>query len=300
MSAQIQERVTLPTFVDPVLITAFTTPNKGGATASWAMGNLMSECNAQLVAELDAAECYNYGRMRPKFERRDNGAEIEWPTNLIYAATPEGSDRTFLFLVGVEPTHNWQCFAEAVAAFARRAGVRTAVSLRSTPGWVSHRETAPVFAIYSNEEQRARFGTPILPMHEGAADIGMAINIALRAAGCDVVDLFVVEPFYTPGMPCASAAVVMLDTLRHAFRVSYDGHALEDVARAQDQTFDQLLSSSPELRESVEAIESRAGRRLSDVGFPLSTPQHVALDRSEPPVDQVVNEVENFLRAQRS
>src|SRR4051812_29711433 len=101
MNTQIQERVTLPPFNNPVLITSFTNANKGGTTASFAIGNLMSQWGANLVAEIDATDCYNYGRMRPKFERRDDGVEIEWPTNLVYAATPDGGDQTFLFLVGV-------------------------------------------------------------------------------------------------------------------------------------------------------------------------------------------------------
>lgn len=296
MTAQIQERVTLPPFTDPVLITSFTNANKGGTTASWALGSLMSEWNATLVAELDAPECYSYGRLRPKFRHKDGNVEIEWPTNLVYAATPEGSERTFLFLVGVEPTVNWQAFAETVSSFALRAGVRTAVSLRASVGSVSHRQTPPVFAIYANEEQRETFGAPVLPMQEGAADIGLVVNRALRSAGCEVVDLFVVEPFYTPPMPHAGSALALLDTLRGAFNFSYEAEMLEEVAQEQSRAFDQLLTSSDELRDSVEAIENITNRLLPEGDALASMAMHIALQEGELDADEVVKDVEDFFR----
>jgi hypothetical protein len=70
--------------------------------------------------------------------------------------------------------------------------------------------------------------------------------------------------------------------------------------RAQDQAFDQLLASSPQLLASVEAIESLASRLLPDGGHPHSMAHTGLFEGSELSAGQVVSDVEEFLRAQRS
>src|SRR4051812_21716560 len=113
IAVTIQERVVLPQLRDPVLITAFAAAHKGGGTAVGALGYLLSQWNAQQVAEFDAEECYNYGRIRPQVQRRDGAAVISWPSNTVYLVSPPDSEQTFIVLVGVEPSMHWRSFAES-------------------------------------------------------------------------------------------------------------------------------------------------------------------------------------------
>jgi len=297
MGAQIQERVALPSFTDPVLITAFSTAHKGGMTANWAVGNLMTQWNATLVAEFEAEECYNFGRMRPTFRRRGNNLEIDWPANMVYAATPPGSDRTFLFLVGIEPTLNWRSFAEAVTQFAMRAGVQTAISMRAIPGSVTHRQAGSVLAFYSRSDLQDAFCAPVLPMVEGLADIGIVINRCLQTAGCDVIDLFVAEPFYTPALPYAKAGGALLETMCRAYGVTFDRDNLLPIIEQQDQAFDTLVAASDELRSSVEIIEREGASLLANGGSPWYASNNGAQAQEEPlNPREVLQDVESLFR----
>src|SRR5436309_1067428 len=112
MPAQIQERVVLRNLNDPILITAFASPQKGGGTAKWALSHVVENWNATPVAELDADDCYDYGQIRPRMRIVAGRTEIDWPSNQVYLASPEGSHRSFLLMLGIEPSHKWKEFAE--------------------------------------------------------------------------------------------------------------------------------------------------------------------------------------------
>ena len=296
MTAQVQERVRLPEFKDPILVTAFTTPFKAGATASFAVSNLVQQWNAELVAELDANECYNFGRMRPQAIRNGNRTEIQWPTTQIYAATPPGAERTYLFLLGIEPTLNWQAYTSAVSQFATRAGVRTAISVRANPASVSHRQPAQIYAWYSDQSAKEGFGYPELPFDFSGADIGLAINADLQERGCQTIDLFGLEPYYAPALPMARTAHALAAAVAAPFGLSIDDGEFVALAEKQDEALEGMMSASPQLREGIQAIEAQA----TDMGG-----QHPALGPAsagsvaqlEEPLDAdaAIREVEELL-----
>src|SRR5687767_1572416 len=118
----IQERVVLPQLKDPVLISAFAAAHKGGGTATGALEYLISQWGAQQVAEFEAEECYNFARIRPFVQRQNGQVAVSWPTNTVYLVNVPDSERSFLFLIGVEPSMNWRSFAASVAQFAARNG----------------------------------------------------------------------------------------------------------------------------------------------------------------------------------
>ena len=303
MTARIQERVMLPSFDDPILITAFTTPFKGGTTASLAVSYLQSQWDATLIAELEAEECYHFGRIRPQIVRNGNRTSVQWPTTQVFAANPPGANRTFLLLIGTEPTQNWQSFAAAVAQFAIRAGVRTAISLRSLPASVSHRHPAPVYGWYSDEGARHSFGLPEFAMQEGAADFGLTINACLQEAGCRTVDLFGLEPFYAPAMPVAQTALALIGAVTTPYGASFDAQELTVLVDKQDRAIEDILAASPQLREGVQAIENQGGVALNSgqqVGpGDQSTSGVVQLVESFEP-KEIVEEVEAWLRSDGS
>src|SRR5687768_18512011 len=129
MSGLVQERALLNNLKDPVLLSAFAMPVKGGSTAASALSYLAQQWNAEPVAEFGAEQLYDYSRIRPQLQTSEDGQRsLQWPTNTVYLARPEGVDRSFLLLIGVEPNFGWQSLVESIEAFCRRAGVTTAIA----------------------------------------------------------------------------------------------------------------------------------------------------------------------------
>jgi predicted ATP-grasp superfamily ATP-dependent carboligase len=257
MTEPIQERVVLPQLKDPVLVSAFTAAHKGGATATAALSVLLNAWNAQQIAEFEAEDCYNYARLRPTVTRNDGQTAISWPTNYVYLATPPESDQSFLFLVGIEPSLKWRSFADAVAQFALRAGVRTAISLRSVPGSVTHTQPPVVQAVYSNADLAEQYKLPVMEMTEHALDMGALINLTLQSLGCQTVDLFAVEPFYTTALPDANAGLGLLDAIGDAFKVTVPHEQLAAMAQTQREATEVAVASSEQAQAVVRALENR-------------------------------------------
>jgi len=264
MTEPIKERVILPQLKDPVLVSAFTAAHKGGTTATAALAVLLSDWHAQQIAEFDAEDCYNYARLRPQVMRVDGQTTVSWPTNAVYLATPPDSDRSFLFLVGVEPSLKWRSFAEAVAEFAHRAGVRTAISLRALPGSVTHTQPSVVQAVYSQPELQQQYGLPLMEMNEYGLDIGGLINLTLQQLGCQTVDLFAVEPFYAAAIPDAKAGLALLEALGKAFGLSITSESLTALAYTQYQAIEAAVAGSEQAQAVVRAIEGSAVATMDD------------------------------------
>lgn len=258
MTEPIRERVVLPQLKDPVLVSAFTAAHKGGTTATAALGFLLSEWNAQQIAEFDAEDCYNYARLRPQVTRIDGQTTVSWPINAVYLATPPDSDRSFLFLVGIEPSLKWRGFAEAVAQFALRAGVRTAISMRALPGSVPHTQPSVVHAVYSQPELAEQYGLPLMEMSEYGLDIGGLINLTLQDLGCQTIDLFAVEPFYAAAIPDAKAGLALLEALGKPFGLAISNEQLAAMAHTQYEAIEAAVASSEQAQAVVRAIEGRA------------------------------------------
>src|SRR4051794_15008983 len=100
--AQIQERVVLRDLNDPILIMAFASPSKAGATAPWAVSQVANHLGAELVAEFEAGDFYNYSQLRPQIRVDGGQPQLEWPRNAIYQMTTE-EGRSVLVFIGVEP-----------------------------------------------------------------------------------------------------------------------------------------------------------------------------------------------------
>jgi proteasome assembly chaperone (PAC2) family protein len=264
MTEPIKERVVLPQLKDPVLISAFTAAHKGGTTATAALGFLLSEWNARQIAEFDAEDCYNYARLRPQVTRIIGQVAVSWPTNAVYLASPPGSDRSFLFLLGVEPSLKWRSFAEAVAQFALRAGVRTAISMRALPGSVTHTQPSVVQAVYSQPELAQQYGLPVMEMTEYGLDIGGLINLTLQTMGCQTVDLFAIEPFYAAAIPDAKAGLALLSALGQPFGLSITSEQLAAMAQTQYEAIEAAVSTSDQAQAVVRAIEGRSVATLDN------------------------------------
>lgn len=304
MTGPIHERVALHDLNDPILIAAFTAPHKVGATASSALSFLMEQWGAQLVAEFESEDCYNFVRIRPQLRRDGDQTFVDWPRCLVYLANPPESDRSFLFLIGIEPSLRWRSFVEAAGDFAKRAGVRTSVVVRAVPAAISHRQPASILATYSEPGLQDQFQLTPPPYMEGPLDIGAVLNLHLRELGCQTVDLYAMEPYYAPAFPNASAGLAILRALGAAFGIEVSAPELSKAAEGQLAAIESAIADSEEMKAAILALEQRNASILESGGSGWSTPKSLAQGdpgtAAEPlNTEDVLREVEELLRAGR-
>ena len=252
----VRERALLDDLREPILITAFSSMQKGGATAPAALGYALEQLEARPVAEIEAMDCYNFARMRPWVRRERDTTVVDWPRNVVYRY--EAPEQTVLALVGVEPTLNWPGFVTAIADFAQRAGVETALNLKAVGAMVPHTSPSPVRAIYSQPDLIQQFGLPVLEEQEGPGDIGRILNLQLARGGCRTVDIYACEPFYSVSIPDAGASLALVETLQRIIGVDVDTRQLNEACEVQQRAIDVATKESQQLRETVEAVEHRA------------------------------------------
>jgi proteasome assembly chaperone (PAC2) family protein len=291
----VREKRPLEGLRDPVLITAFNSYTKGGATAPASLAYALTQWDAQLVAEFDAADCYINDRLRPWVRRHGETASIEWPQNLVYRV--EAPRRSILVLIGVEPNLNWREFSAAIVEFASRHGVQLALNLKAVPAGVPHTMFAPVKAVYSDPAMEATYRVEVLQEQDGPADIGRVVNFYLAEAGCETIDLYALEPFYSGATPDAGAGVTLLRTLSRMLGIEVDSAQMEEAAVMQRRAIDAVVASSEQMRETVLALEQRSrGASFPQGEAPLLVAGNPAgnLDAAE-----VLSDVEDFLQSLR-
>ena len=292
MTATVIEREQLPALVDPVLVCAFTSQQKAGTAGTSALACLIDAWDARLVAEVQADGLYNFSRVRPQVRRSDGKAEIDWPTNYVYLATPPGSSQPFLLLIGVEPNFGWRSFAGAVADFAEKAGVRTAVSLRAVPAPVAHTLGVPVQAVFSSPALAERFGIAGSTSAAGLLDIGALISIELQDRGCDTMDVYAMEPYYVPAVPFAGSAISLIDALDQAFGLDTTMPRLEEAQRQQLRALDSLVARSEDLQTAIRGLDGPQ----SPATFGLGSRAEPVPDAGDLDAGRLIGDVEEWLK----
>jgi hypothetical protein len=282
----VEERAILTGLKDPVLICAFATPTKGGSTAPSALSYVAQHWQAEPVTEFGGEQLYDYGRIRPQLQTQEDGQRLlQWPSNTVYLAQPEGVERSFLLLVGVEPSLGWQNFINAVDAFCRRNNIRTAITLHSAPAGISHRHATAVTAVYGSQELQASFGLPATAFHDGPMSFAAVLSMHLNARGMKTADLIALEPFYTPGMPDAQAALALIGVIDRHFGTRTPVAGLQETAREQREVYERAVASSEQLAALAESLDQNG-----DAVMLLNQSQE-----DEISVQEVMKEVEQIL-----
>jgi len=259
MNGSVQERAILPTLKDPVLISAFASPQKSGSTAASALSYLAQQWNATPVTEFGAEHLYSYSRIRPQLVSTADGERmLQWPTNTVYLAQPEGIDHSFLILIGTEPSMGWQDFMETILAFCHRNKIETAITLHSAPANVSHRLEAPVMGVYGSQELEASFRLPPTVFQDGPMSFAAVLSLNLNAQGVQTADLIALEPFYTPGLPDAGAALSLVRVLDRTFGTTTPLEGLTQTATEQRQAFEAAMGDTPHLRALADRLEQQS------------------------------------------
>ena len=281
--------VTAPLLDQPVLFTAFAGWNDAGDAASSALRFLVDVWGAELVAEIDADDFYDFTQIRPTIsDVPQGGRRIEWPDPQVYATPPDPtaainapdggrSAATAALLIGTEPTNRWRAFCQEVVDLAEHLGATRVVHLGALLAEVPHSRPVPISM--SGGDARPQ---PTRARYQGPTGIVGVLHQACREAGLDSISLWASVPTYVSGASSPKAALALVRRVAELLETSVSTGLLEISAQSYELEIDQLVGDDEETNEYVRRLE-----------------RDYDAEESETAADSLTDEIEKYLRDRR-
>jgi proteasome assembly chaperone (PAC2) family protein len=247
-----------PDLTRPVLIAAFRGWNDGAQAASLAAGYLAKTWQAELFADVDPEEFFDFQAARPHVSLEDGlTRRIDWPETAFYHARPDGSERDVVLLLGIEPNLRWRTFTELLIGLVRELGVEMMITLGALLADVPHTRPSPVTGSASDPKLVRQLGLSS-SRYEGPTGIVGVLHDTVRKAGLTSGSFWAPVPHYvaTPPNPVATRALL------EAFGVfsggSLDLRELGVAADAWRTRVDSAIEDDDEMRAYVRALEEQS------------------------------------------
>jgi proteasome assembly chaperone (PAC2) family protein len=271
---------TRPSLDRPVLVAAFEGWNDAGDAASGAVRYLIDRYDAELVAEIDAEEFFDFTSSRPQAEIDDDGIRrIVWPTTEVYAATLPGDGGEVLLLIGTEPQLRWRTFCTQITGLALEMGCRLVVTLGALVAEVPHSRPVPVVGTVTDPDLQSELG--LQPStYQGPTGVVGVLSAACREAGLPSASLWAAVPTYVPTAPSPKAVLALLEHTAEVLGVWVPTTDLEIAAAAYERQVTELVEEDDETSDYVTQLEER----------------HDADEHDGTAGRSLVEEVERFLR----
>lgn len=268
-----------PELSDPVFVVAFEGWNDAGDSASTALRWLRDRWASEPLAEIDGEEFYDFTSTRPQVRLID-GVErtIDWPTVELTWGREAGRD--VIAMIGSEPQLRWQTFAREVLSIAHELGVGFAVSLGALLTDVPHTKPINVIGTASDPDLIRRLGLQ-RSGYEGPTGMIGVLHDAFGRAGIDSASLWAPVPAYVPGAPSPKAALALVRRTSTLLNVGLVTTDLEIASASYERQVSEVVAGDDEMTEYVERLE-----------------RHYDAERDVPSGDELVEEVERFLREQ--
>ncbi len=239
----------------PVLVCAFRGWNDAAAAASTALEAVAGSLDAEVVAQLDPEEFFDFQANRPTITLTEGQTRnIEWPENILLAARAPSAKRDLLLLDGTEPNLRWRTFADSIAGAAHKLGAGTVITLGALLAEVSHTLPVPITGLASDEElvdelelQRSNY--------EGPTGIVGVVHDSCRRAGMKSASLWAAVPHYVAAVPNPKAALALLRRLEGLTGVAVDAGELEEETSSYEEQVGRAVAANPEIEELVARIE---------------------------------------------
>lgn len=269
----------LPDLHDPVLLLAFEGWNDAGDAASTALRWLRDRWASEPLAEIDGEEFYDYTSTRPHVRLID-GVErtIDWPSVELTWGREAGRD--VVALIGSEPQVRWKTFADEVLSIAHSLDVQLAVSLGALLTDVPHTRPINVIGTATDPELIRRLGLQ-RSGYEGPTGIVGVLHDAFGRAGIDSASLWAPVSAYVPGAPSPKAALALVRRTSTLLDIGLVTTDLEIASAAYERQVSEIVADDEDMTEYVERLE-----------------HHYEAEREVPSGDELVEEVERFLREQ--
>ena len=278
----------MPQLRSPILVCSFRGWNDADAAASTALAAVADSLDAELIAQIDPEDYFDFQSTRPTITLTDGQArKIYWPENNLIAARVPGADRDLVLLDGTEPNLRWRTFSETIAMAAETLGVEMVITLGALIAEVSHTLPVPITGLASDEDLVAELDLQ-RSSYEGPTGITGVVHDSCRQVGMTSASLWAAVPHYVAAVPNPKAALALLRRLEGLTGIAVDASELEEESATYEEQIGRAVAANPEIEELVERIEAEQVEQLDQDGAIL------------PSADTIAREFQRFLRQQGS
>ena len=278
----------------PVLIMAWSGWNDAAEAATTAARYVATSLSAEKFAEIDPEEFYHFGLTRPSVRFKagsETEREIVWPTTEFSIAQSPSLARDVIVGVASEPHLRWKAYCETVLELARRCDVALVLTLGALLAEVPHTRPVRLAGGATDPELAARLG--IRPTrYEGATGIVGVINTICRDHGLASASLWANVPHYISGIENPKATLALVKRVLPLLGVTLDLSDLDEAVRQFDRNLTEIVSQNAKIAAYVKKLESRDAEEPGGV--------EPGQGSDLPPAAELVAEIEQFLRQQRS
>jgi proteasome assembly chaperone (PAC2) family protein len=273
----------LPHLRSPVLVCAFRGWNDAAAAASTALGSIANSLDAELIAQIDPEEYFDFQSTRPTISLDEGQTRrIDWPENNLYAVRVPSADRDLVLLDGTEPNLRWRTFSETIATAADALGIEMIVTLGALIAEVSHTLPVPITGLASSQDLVEELELE-RSNYEGPTGIVGVVHDLCRQSGIDSASLWAAVPHYVAAVPNPKAALALLRRLEGLTGIAVEAADLEEETADYEEQIGRAVAANPEIEELVSRIEAEQVDLLDGEG-------------ELPNADTLAREFQRFLR----
>jgi proteasome assembly chaperone (PAC2) family protein len=268
----------VPQLRSPVLVCSFRGWNDAAGSASRALATVAEGLDAELVAQVDPEEFFDFQATRPTITLTEGQIRnIEWPQNYIYAARVPTADRDLVLLDGTEPNLRWRTFSEAIATAADALGAEMVITMGALIAEVSHTLPVPITGLASSEDLVEELDLERSD-YEGPTGVVGVVHDCCRRLGMSSASLWAAVPHYVAAVPNPKAALALLRRLEGMTGIAVEASELEEEAATYEEQIGRAVAANPEIKDLVERIEAEQVEQLGDEGADLPTADTIARD----------------------
>ena len=274
----------------PIMITAFAGWPDAAEAATRAVRYLVRKLPAQKFAEIDPEEFYDFTVTRPHTRvNRQGKRTIRWPRNDFYSFAGDDESKNLLLFVGTEPNLRWRAYSNIITEVAIRRQVELVVSLGALLDAVPHTREPRVTGRASSTELTGKVKWLGIQNsgYQGPTGIHTAFTDACNQNGLEHASIWGHSPHYVQTSPNPRVSHALLTKLNNLVDFDVD---LEELYLA-GQAFEEDVSKAIDAQSDVGAYVTRLEQRYDA--------SHQPEDDDIPDPDDMVRELENFLRTQR-
>ncbi len=252
-----------PQLRSPALVCAFAGWNDAAGAATTALTTAAESLDADVIAQIDPEEFFDFQANRPTIRLTEGQTrEIEWPGNVLLAATPAGAERDLVLLAGTEPNLRWRTFADGIAETSEALGVEMVVTLGALIADVAHTLPVPITGLASDKELVERLDLA-RSNYEGPTGVVGVLHDACRRRGIPSASLWAAVPHYVAAVPNPKAALALLRRLEGLLGVAVEASGLEEESESYQSQVSRAVAANPEIEELVQRLEAEQSDRLN-------------------------------------
>ncbi|MBI4236676.1 MAG: PAC2 family protein [Chloroflexi bacterium] len=280
------------------LILAFAGWSDAGDAATGAVNYLIRARKADLLAEVESEEFYDFTQHRPVVQVDAGGVrQLTWPLNQFYLAPATKEAAPLVLFSGVEPSLKWRTFTNAFLDVAQECGVERVITFGALLNAVPHTRAIQVNGSATTPEIQqimADLGIFRGGSYHGPTGIASTIIEGCQQRGIAHASFWGHVPHYIQTSPNPPVIHAILEGLRRAFGISVDMRDLESQAAAFQEKCEQAIAQEPSMKAYIRRLEQYYDDVIGAQQTPLVQPPGEI-----PNPQELVRDLEEFLRRRR-